>query len=212
MGSSPHTNQDPINPVKIKPTMALVVSAMLLTALTGSGKAIPISIDSYIPSSKSSRKKDTNLEDTANFINSGTAKRQKAGTVSGNYKRTAGAAKHLDASARTKPLKNSKSRGKKNAMQLGSPGVDPLSPSAWILSGFGTAAISGQDLGTQLTSGLDILTGQTPVEPSFTSSSPTIVPFPATQTVQYVPDGGATALLLGVSVCGLGWLKRKSAA
>jgi hypothetical protein len=198
--------------MKTKPSMTIVVSAMMLIALTGNGKAIPISNDSIISFSKSSNYKDTNLEDVANFSNFGTIKGQKAGTVSGNYKKTAGAKKHLDAIARTKPLKSSKSRGKMNALQLVSPGVDPFSPSSWILSGFGTVAISGQGLGTQSTSGLGILTGQTPVAPSFTSSSPAIVPLPAAQTVQYVPDGGATALLLGVSLCGLGWLKRKSAA
>lgn len=202
--------------MKTKPTLELMVSAMLLTALTGNGKAIPMPIDGTISFPGSSNGKDANIEDAAYFINFRTVKRQEAGTVPDYYKITAGAAvvfkpstrNHADASATTKPLKSSKSRGKKNALHAGSPGLDPLSPSSWILSGFGTPAISGPGLEKQATSGHPILTGQSPVESGFTLSPPAIVPYPATQSVQHVPDAGATALLLGLSMCGLGWLKR----
>lgn len=86
--------------------------------------------------------------------------------------------------------------------------LDYVSPTALVLSGFGTASITGQGMEKLDTYGLWNFSGQTLDKSSFTFSSSTVVPPPGAN----VPDGGATATLFGCSMLGFALLKRKPAA
>ena len=80
---------------------------------------------------------------------------------------------------------------------------DYASPTGILLSGLGTALITGP--GTQYlpTSGTWNFSSQSQGLTTFTFSSTTIVP------AQTIPDGGATVAMLGASMIGLVMLKRK---
>jgi len=80
--------------------------------------------------------------------------------------------------------------------------VDYASPTGLLLSGSGTAIITGPGLAFLNTTGTWNLSAQTLNLATFTFSSTTSVP-------NGVPDGGTTATLLGGSLFGLAFIGRK---
>lgn len=202
--------------MKTKSTLALAVGAVLLTALPGSVQAVPTSIDGTISFSGSSSTDNSNLEVATKFLTFGTVTVGAADTLSGDYAGTAGAAvtfapftwNPVGASVPINPLWTFESGGNTYAFNLNSLSVDFDSPTALVLSGFGTASITGPGVEKLETAGLWNLSGQTLGRKSFTFSASTEI----TPPTRNVPDGGATVLLLGFSVLGFGILKRKSAA
>lgn len=80
--------------------------------------------------------------------------------------------------------------------------VDDLMPDSILLSGFGTAYITGPGVEKLPTDGLWNFSAQTQGQATFTFSSTTSVPTP-------VPDGGATWAMLSSILFGFGVLKRK---
>jgi hypothetical protein len=80
--------------------------------------------------------------------------------------------------------------------------VDYASPTGLLLSGIGTAIITGPGLNYLDTTGIWDLSAQTEGLATFTFSSTTTVP-------SGVPDGGTTATLLGGSLFGLALIGRK---
>jgi len=112
------------------------------------------------------------------------------------------------ASTPINPLWSFISSGITYSFNLSSLHMDFVSPTALVLSGLGTAFITGPGTDKLATTGLWNFTGQTLGVSSFTFSSSADV----TPPVNRVPDGGTTALLLGCGVLGLGLLKRKVSA
>jgi hypothetical protein len=83
--------------------------------------------------------------------------------------------------------------------------MDYASPTGLLLSGLGTAHITGPGLEKLDTTGHWDFSAQTLGLSTFTFSSTTTVP-------TSVPDGGSTVAMLGATMLGLGWMKRKSIA
>lgn len=197
--------------MKTKSTLALAVGAVLITALTGSVQAVPIA--GVISFSGSASADNSNLETATEFLTFGTVTVGQEAGLSGDY---AGTAEEnvtftpftfdpVGASLPIAPLWTYTVDGITYSFTLESLNVDFVSPDFLNLSGIGTASITGKED----TVGLFLLSGQTfSGEANFTFSASAEVPAPRTN----VPDGGATALLLGFSVLGFGLLKRKSAA
>jgi type 1 fimbria pilin len=202
--------------MKTKPILALALGTMLLTALPGSVQAIPTSIAGVISFSGSASTDNSNLSTATKFLTFGTVTVGQAAGLSGDYAGTAGAAvtftpftfDPVGASLPVAPLWTFMSGGNTYSFTLESLSVDFVSPRFLNLSGFGTASITGPGVEKLDTAGLWSLSGQTFGEASFTFSSSTEVPPPGTN----VPDGGTTAMLLGFSVLGFGFLRRKVAA
>jgi hypothetical protein len=197
--------------MKTKPILALAVGTVLITALTGSVQAVPIA--GVISFSGSASTDNSNLATATKFLTFGTVTVGQEAGLSGDYAGTAGEAvtftpftfDPVGASLPVAPLWTFMSGGNTYSFTLESLNVDFVSPDFLSLSGFGTASITGKDD----TVGLFLLSGQTfSGEANFTFSASAEVPAPGTN----VPDGGTTALLLGFSVLGFGFLRRKVAA
>jgi hypothetical protein len=112
-----------------------------------------------------------------------------------------------NASIPINPLWTFVSGGNTYSFNLNTMNVDYVSPTALFLSGFGTASISGPGLEKLDTPGLWNFSGQTLGDNSFTFSSSNLVPTPPSR----VPDNGMTVTMLGLSLLGFGFLKRKIA-
>ena len=186
------------------------MGAVLLPALTVSVEAIPMRTDSSSPrslrASERTTKSTSNTTTTPSVTIPAVASPAAVGPNNGSQV-SASALK----SASTKP-KNSNSRRKSSA------GANSLNPSSWVLSGFGAAPVSLPNTPSNLggLAGIDRDESGLPVAP------PLITPVgggngagngvgtvPGSAVPQTVPDGGATAVLLGLGVCGFGWLRRR---
>lgn len=197
--------------MKTKPILALAVGTVLITALTGSVQAVPIA--GLISFSGSASTDDSNLETATEFLTFGTVTVGQEAGLTGDYAGTAGETvtftpftfDPVGAILPVAPLWTFTVDGITYSFTLESLNVDFVSPDFLNLSGIGTASITGKED----TVGLFLLSGQTfSGEANFTFSASAEVPAPRTN----VPDGGATALLLGFSALGFGLLKRKVAA
>ncbi len=130
--------------------------------------------------------------------------------LSGNYVGTSGAAVTMTpfiwspptASTPVNPLWTFVSGGDTYSFDLSVLHVDYASTTGLLLSGSGTAIITGPGLDFLNTTGTWNLSAQTLDLATFTFSSTTSVP-------NAVPDGGTTATLLGASVLGLAFIGRK---
>jgi len=130
--------------------------------------------------------------------------------LSGNYVGTSGAAVTMTpfiwspptASTPVNPLWTFVSGGNTYSFNLGVLHTDYASPTGLLLSGLGTAIITGPGLDFLETTGHWDLSAQTLNLATFTFSSTTTVP-------NSVPDGGTTATLLGGSLLGLAMIGRK---
>ena len=80
---------------------------------------------------------------------------------------------------------------------------DYASPTGLLLSGLGTAFITGPGTDYLPTSGTWDFSSQSEGQTSFTFSSTAVVP------VQSVPDSGSTVAMMGASLIGLGMIGRK---
>jgi len=202
--------------MKYKTTSTLIAAAALLTGLTGSVLAIPSSIEGTVSFSGSATTDTGNLSTATKFTAFQDVTVGSPATNTGDYNGTSGAVvtmtpftwSPVGASVPISPLWTFVYGTKTYSFDLGSMSVDFVSPTALVLSGFGTASITGPGVEKLNTSGLWNFSGQTLGETSFTFSSSNEIPPPRTN----VPDGGATATLLGLSMLGFGLLKRKGAA
>ena len=130
--------------------------------------------------------------------------------LNGNYVGTSGAAVTMTpfiwspptASTPVNPLWTFVSGGDTYSFDLSVLHVDYASPTGLLLSGSGTAIITGPGLAFLNTTGTWNLSAQTLNLATFTFSSTTSVP-------NGVPDGGTTATLLGGSLFGLAFIGRK---
>lgn len=135
-----------------------------------------------------------------------------ASSLSGSYLGTSGAAVTVTpftwnpptASTPINPLWTFVSGGDTYSFDLSALHLDFASTTGLLLSGLGTAHITGPGLNYQDTSGHWNFSSQTLGLATFTFSSTTTVP-------NQVPDGGSTALLLGGSLVGLCAVGRKLA-
>ena len=131
--------------------------------------------------------------------------------LSGNYVGTSGAAVTVTpfiwspptASTPLNPLWTFVSGGNTYSFDLSILHVDYASPTGLLLSGLGTALITGPGMEKLNTTGTWDFSSQTLGQTSFTFSSTTTVPSAA------VPDGGSTVAMLGASLLGLSIMKRK---
>ena len=131
--------------------------------------------------------------------------------LSGDYVGTSGATVTLvpfiwdppTASTPLNPLWSFVSGGNTYSFDLSVLHEDFASPTGLLLSGLGTAHITGPGVEKLDTSGHWNFSAQTLGLATFTFSSTTTVPPPA------VPDGGASVVLLGGSLLGLGLMGRK---
>lgn len=130
--------------------------------------------------------------------------------LSGNYAGTSGAAVTMTpfiwspptASTPVNPLWTFVSGGNTYSFDLSVLHVDYASATGLLLSGLGTAIITGPGLDFLATTGTWNLSAQTLNLATFTFSSTTTVP-------NSVPDSGTTATLLGGSLLGLALVGRK---
>ena len=131
--------------------------------------------------------------------------------LSGDYVGTSGAAVTVTpfiwspptASTPLNPLWTFVSGGNTYSFDLSILHVDYASPTGLLLSGLGTALITGPGMEKLNTTGTWDFSSQTLGQTSFTFSSTTTVPSAA------VPDGGSTVAMLGASLLGLSIMKRK---
>ncbi len=189
----------------------LLLSAIAIASLGVSGmvaQAVETTISGTLSFS------GTATMDTANFV-TGTAFTQfqdvvvgAASSLSGDYAGTSGAAVTVKpftfnpagASTPITPVWSFVSGGKTYDFDLSSIHVDYASATGILISGMGTAQITGE----LDTPGLWDFSAQTEGVSSFTFSSTATVPAPSS-----VPDGANTALLLGGAFCGMAFLQRK---
>jgi len=128
----------------------------------------------------------------------------------GDYVGTAGASVTVTpfiwnppgASTPINPLWTFMSGGNTYSFDLSMLHSDFASPTGLLLSGLGTAHITGPGLDKLPTTGLWNLSAQTFGVSTFTFSSTTQVP-------TNVLDGGSTAMMLGLALCAFGLVKRK---
>jgi hypothetical protein len=106
------------------------------------------------------------------------------------------------ASTPINPLWTFMSGGNTYSFDLSMLHTDFASPTGLLLSGLGTARITGPGVEKIATSGYWNLSAQTFGVSTFTFSSTTQVP-------TNVVDGGSTAMLLGLALCAFGLVQRK---
>jgi hypothetical protein len=131
--------------------------------------------------------------------------------LSGAYTGTSGAAVTMSpfiwapptASTPVSPLWTFVSGGDTYSFDLGVLHEDYASPTGLLLSGLGTAHITGPGGLLETATGNWDFSAQTLGLATFTFSSTTSIP------TQSVPDGGTTVVLLGASLLGLGLVGRK---
>jgi hypothetical protein len=185
----------------------------LILAITGFAwnlQAIPTPISGSISFS------GTTTIDTTSFVTATMFKSFQSITVgapaalSGDYTGTSGAAVTMTpfiwvpptASTPLNPLWTFVSGGNTYSFDLSVLHEDYASPTGLLLSGLGTAHITGPGLSKLDTTGNWDLSAQTLNLATFTFSSTTTIP-------SSIPDGGSTVVLLGGSLIGLGFIGRK---
>jgi hypothetical protein len=201
--------------MKSKTNTTLTAASLLLVGLTSSLLAIPSSIEGNISFSGSATTDTTSLSTSTRFLSFREVTVGTPATTSGDYLGTNGSEVTMtpfswnptNASIPINPLWTFVSGGNTYSFNLNTMNVDYVSPTALFLSGFGTASISGPGLEKLDTPGLWNFSGQTLGDNSFTFSSSNLVPTPPSR----VPDNGMTVTMLGLSLLGFGFLKRKIA-
>ena len=201
--------------MKTNPYLPIAVHGLLFTALTGSLYAIPTSINGNMSFSGSATTDSSSLLSATKFLSFQELSVGSPSTVSGDYALTSGAAVTMTpftwnsagASTPINPLWSFISSGITYSFNLTSLHMDFVSSTALVLSGIGTAFITGPGTDKLPTTGLWNFTGQTLGVSSFTFSSSADV-----AAKQNLPDGGTTVALLGCGMLGLSLLRRKVSA
>jgi VPDSG-CTERM motif len=189
-----------------------MLSAIAIASLGLSGmvaQAIETSISGTVSFSGTATTDSANLATATQFTSFQDVFVGAPSALLGDYAGTSGAAVTMKpftfnpagASTPVTPLWTFVSGGKTYSFDLSVVHEDFASPTGILLSGMGTAHITGE----LDTTGQWDFSGQTLGVDTFTFSSTTQVPTPTTS----VPDGGSTALLLGASFCGIALLQRK---
>jgi hypothetical protein len=196
--------------MKAKNTYLKKVCTILAISGTALGaQAISTPIDGYISFSGSSTIDGTDFVTSTQFLSFDNVFVGSPATVSGDYLGTSGEAVDVTpwtwapttASTPINPLWSFMSGGITYAFDLSVMHEDYVSPTGLVLSGFGTAHITGAGVEKLDTSGRWNFSAQTLGESSFTFSS--------TTRAASVPEGGSTAVMLGGVVCCLGMISRK---
>ena len=194
-------------PIKSPKTAGAILA---ITGFALSLQAIPIPITGSISFSGTSTINGTSFVTATAFTTFQSVFVGAPTALSGNYVGTSGAAVTMTpfiwspptASTPVNPLWTFVSGGDTYSFNLGVLHADYASPTGLLLSGIGTAIITGPGLDFLATTGTWNLSAQTLNLATFTFSSTTSIPFS-------VPDGGTTATLLGGSLFGLALIGRK---
>jgi len=192
-------------------------TASLLLAVTGFAlnlQAIPTLISGNISLSGTVSIDGTSFVTATRFTSFANVFVGAPAALSGDYVGTSGAAVTITpytwspptTSTPISPLWTFISGGNTYSFDLDVLHMDFASPTGLLLSGLGTAHITGPGLEKLDTTGHWDFSAQTLGLSTFTFSSTTTVP---TATV---PDGGSTVAMLGATMLGLAWMKRKSIA
>ena len=193
----------------LSPSLALAL--MAIGAFTLSVQAVPTSILGDISFHGSAVMNGTSFSTATAFTSFTEVTVGSAATVTGDYAGTQDANVTMTAfswapaSTPIRPLWTFTSLGKTYSFDLTSMHLDFASSTGILLSGLGVAHITGANSEKIDTEGYWDFSAQTLNSVNFTFSSSDKVPVPRTS----VPDGGTTVALLGGSVFGLAFLKRK---
>ena len=185
----------------------------LILAITGFAwnlQAIPTPISGSISFSGTTMIDSTSFVSATRFVSFQNVTVGAPSALSGDYTGTSGAAVTMTpfiwvpptASTPLNPLWTFVSGGNTYSFDLSVLHQDYASPTGLLLSGIGTAHITGPGLSKLDTTGSWDLSAQTLNLATFTFSSTTTIP-------SSVPDGGSTVVLLGGSLIGLGLIGRK---
>jgi len=191
------------------PTTACTILATVGFALIS--QALPIPIAGSISFSGTSTIDSTSFVTATKFTSFQDVSVGAESALSGDYVGTSGAVVTVTpfiwnpptASTPLNPLWTFVSGGKTYAFDLSVLHVDYVSPTGLLLSGLGTAHITGPGVDKLDTSGHWNFSAQTLDLATFTFSSTTTVPPPG------VPEGGPTVAMLGGALLGLGLIRRK---
>lgn len=200
---------------KMKTTFLSLKTASVMLAITGFTlglQAVPTTISGTISMSGTVTMDGTSFLAATRFTGFQNVFVGGGLAVSGDYAGTSGAAVTLTpfiwspptASTPIVPLWTFVSGGNTYSFDLNVLHMDFASTTGLLLSGTGTAHITGPGLQKLATEGHWDFSAQTLGQSTFTYSSSSIVPTPSG-----VPDGGTTVSLLGAVMLGLGLVGRK---
>lgn len=184
---------------------------LTITGFTLSSQAIPMAISGAISFSGTSSIDSTSFVTATRFTSFEEVFVGAASALSGDYVGTSGAAVTVTpfiwapptASTPINPLWTFTSGGNTYSFDLSVLHEDFASPTGLLLSGLGTAHITGPEIDTLDTSGHWSFSAQSLDLSTFTFSSTTKV------LAHGVPDGGTTSAMLGGTLLGLGLIGRK---
>jgi hypothetical protein len=195
-----------INITSVKTTCLLLTSASLAFSL----QAVPIPITGSISFAGTTTINGTSFVSATAFTSFQDITVGAPSALSGSYVGTSGAAVTMTpfiwspptASTPVNPLWTFVSGGDTYSFNLSVLHLDYASPTGLLLSGSGTAFITGPGVDYLATTGTWNLSSQTLGQSSFTFSSSTTTPLS-------VPDGGKTVTMLGGSLLGPAFIGRK---
>ncbi len=193
-------------------SLKTITSLLAITGFALSLQAVPIPISGALSFSGTSTIDGASFVTATRFLGFENVFVGAPSALSGDYAGTSGAAVTVTpfiwdppaASTPVQPLWTFVFGGDTYSFDLSVLHQDFASPTSLLLSGLGTAHITGPGADKLDTTGFWNFSAQTLGLSTFTFSSTTGVP------AQGVPDGGATAAMLGASFLGLGLIGRKS--
>lgn len=196
----------------MKITLTSLKAAGVVLAVAGmalSAPAIPTSISGDISMSGTVTIDGTGFNTATKFTAFQNVFVGGPAALSGDYAGTSGAAVTMTpytwspptASTPISPLWSFTSAGKTYSFDLSVLHMDFSSPTGLLLSGLGTAHITGSGVEKLDTTGRWNLSAQTLGTATFTYSS-------STSVSAGVPDGGSTVAMMGAALLGLGLLRR----
>jgi len=199
---------------KMKTTIISLKTTSIILAITGfavSVQAVPTQITGTISFSGTSSINGASFLEATRFTLFQDVFVGAPSALSGDYIGTSGAPVTLmpfiwappTASTPLNPLWTFASSGNVYSFDLNALHVDFVSPTGLLLSGLGSAYITGPGVEKLRTSGYWNFSAQTLDVATFTFSSTTTSP------AQETPDGGLTVAMLGVSIFGLCLVGRK---
>jgi hypothetical protein len=193
-----------LSPPKIA-SLILAVSGFALSA-----EAVPIAISGNLSFAGTTTIDSSSFVTATKFLSFQNVVVGAPSSLSGDYVGTSGAAVTVTpftwspptTSTPLDPLWSFISGGDTYSFDLSVLHLDYASPTGLLLSGIGTALITGPGLEDLATTGTWDFSSQTLGLTSFTFSSTTLVP-------SSVSDSGSTLIMLGASLLGFGLINRK---